>query len=1234
MVTQSSSLRVGIDSTDMESGARKGESALDRLGRKAQQTETQMSGATKAASILGKTFGALVAGIGVASVLEQATTAALDFGKGVSLISTQVDPLTFDMDALTAAMRAQAVEFGSLPTDQVKAGYDIVSAGATSAANAIETLDAANRLAVGGATDVGTAADVLTSVLNAYGDQVKSVAAVSDTLFIGARAGKTSIEELAGSIGKVAPLAATAGVSFDELVASVSALTLSGVQTTEAVTGVRAIMASIVKPTKEASDLAESLGLQFDAAGLKALGFAGFMEQVVEKTHGSTEQMALLFGGVEALVPALSLAGNAGDSMAKILEQMKTETGATAAAFKRMSEGDAQRLAVAMAQIRDLMIDLGSAILTVLVPAVEVVAKTFKFLADNVDILVIAMGVLAARSIPTLIGGLVTAVTWLGTMEGMFIAGAVASTALGVAMNLIPFVAIVTGLTLAYRWYTSTGEATDAYAASTQQASTQNVELTGTLKSVADGLAVTGDALKELSVTEVLTASATAADQLSEATGKVGDSIIAIGEAARNVAGISVTEEMSAQFYDLAVAVEKGEKPFSELKGQFDALGQASPELRPFIADLFAAVGAADNARDRSDRLAATLRYLKGEATDADQVLLGLVGGAEGVAGSMSKAGAATYTAIPPLTELRAQYGDLALTVRDLLQAQNDLAAQDASVEINNVVIATSAAVEKMGLATAATETFKAKLNEIKTLDTFSAQAQALTQVAAELVNATGGVSKMDTETRKVYDSLLEAALKAADLGGQIDQANSKAVPLAGNLTNAGNAAQTAAGGADVLANKLNVASAAAYALLRNLAGVPAAIGALANQVDQQVAALAQQNRTLTYQTTQGLSAQAAGIKATRDEAINLALANGANIDQAAALGAAFDEQAAKAETLATANAGLSTALQATATSGSAAAGGASAAGKAAADAAKDLETFTKGLDTEFDRLQATMGGAVDQVNAWYAEQKAKLDALGLAHTEYADKLEAIYSDKVAAAYKTDLQNATDWRSGIERAVQGLGESVGNESDLAETALTSLFDNAANAISDFAKTGTLDFKSFARSVAADILQMTTKMLLLAAMKSVLGFSDGGLAGGGGGSPIHLATGGHLSGPGTGTSDAIPAMLSDGEFVVNAKATEQFLPLLEMINSGKQIKLAGGGLGSEGTNLGVPKSTATSDNSAQDAAKGDAGIGGKSLVIQNYVTSKAIAEAMDTPEGEVVVINIIERNRNTVKGLLG
>ncbi|MFD2030823.1 hypothetical protein ACFSKM_12075 [Ancylobacter dichloromethanicus] len=73
--------------------------------------------------------------------------------------------------------------------------------------------------------------------------------------------------------------------------------------------------------------------------------------------------------------------------------------------------------------------------------------------------------------------------------------------------------------------------------------------------------------------------------------------------------------------------------------------------------------------------------------------------------------------------------------------------------------------------------------------------------------------------------------------------------------------------------------------------------------------------------------------------------------------------------------------------------------------------------------------------------------------------------------------------------------------------------------------------------------------------SLFGGAPTGLASGG---PVRAATGGRISGPGTGTSDSIPARLSNGEYVVNADATRKNRALLDAINNGVVRHLADGG----------------------------------------------------------------------------
>lgn len=78
----------------------------------------------------------------------------------------------------------------------------------------------------------------------------------------------------------------------------------------------------------------------------------------------------------------------------------------------------------------------------------------------------------------------------------------------------------------------------------------------------------------------------------------------------------------------------------------------------------------------------------------------------------------------------------------------------------------------------------------------------------------------------------------------------------------------------------------------------------------------------------------------------------------------------------------------------------------------------------------------------------------------------------------------------------------------------------------------------------------------------------------------FSTGGYVSGSGTGTSDSIPARLSDGEFVVNARATKSNRALLEAINSGERVSTSSGGA----LNVGVTQSQAPVVQLFEDASR--------------------------------------------------
>lgn len=109
----------------------------------------------------------------------------------------------------------------------------------------------------------------------------------------------------------------------------------------------------------------------------------------------------------------------------------------------------------------------------------------------------------------------------------------------------------------------------------------------------------------------------------------------------------------------------------------------------------------------------------------------------------------------------------------------------------------------------------------------------------------------------------------------------------------------------------------------------------------------------------------------------------------------------------------------------------------------------------------------------------------------------------------------------------------------------------------------------------------------------------------------FAEGGLVTGPGTGTSDSIPAMLSNGEFVVKASATEKFAPLLTAINEDK------------GLQIGLVASELSSITASTSEAAG--AVAAESIAV-------SVSEALAQMPAPVVSVEEITRTQNNVKVL--
>lgn len=292
---------------------------------------------------------AKIAGLGIAfeamhsalsslrAEFDRSITTYRQFSRGVA----EINSILPDNEKLTNRSKDALVsfsrQFATDPQAQAKAYYNIVSAGVQGAYKQVNVLNQSNKAAVAGLVDINTSAVALVSSMNAYSVSGLTAAQASDSLFVAVREGQTTFGELATSIGRVAPLASSAGVQFSELTGYLAFLTKSGVQTAEAVTGVRAILAAVIKPSVEAAKYAEELGIQFNTAAIRSKGLAGFLKDVRIATNGSEAALAKLFPGVEALAPVVQTVNGDFDDLQRILNETAKAAGATDKAFAEIA---------------------------------------------------------------------------------------------------------------------------------------------------------------------------------------------------------------------------------------------------------------------------------------------------------------------------------------------------------------------------------------------------------------------------------------------------------------------------------------------------------------------------------------------------------------------------------------------------------------------------------------------------------------------------------------------------------------------------------------------------------------------------------------------------------------------------------------------------------------------------------------------------------------------------------
>jgi TP901 family phage tail tape measure protein len=364
--------------------------------------------AQRAAAVIGG--GMVAAGVAIGRGLANAMDQAAGLETAVAEVSTLISEDAFPTEQIRAAAQRAAMLYGTEAQANAKALYQIISAGITDAAAAQKTMDASNRLAVGGLTDTRIAADGLTNVLLSYRDKQLDVNDVNDAFFTAIRLGKTTAEELAGSIGRVASGANVLGVSMDELLGTIATVTQAGIQTSEAVSGLKAAFALLNKPQAEATKEAKRLGVEYSAAAVRAQGWQAWLDKITSSAGFNADSMIKLFGSIEAYNTMVALTANKGQVFNDMMGEMANRAGATDAAVAKMSatmEHQRKVLEQSNKVILDAFGGAGNQLLAPFVGLIGKLAGAFAALAD-------AIPPEARQAIVAVVGGIAGLLTGVG----------------------------------------------------------------------------------------------------------------------------------------------------------------------------------------------------------------------------------------------------------------------------------------------------------------------------------------------------------------------------------------------------------------------------------------------------------------------------------------------------------------------------------------------------------------------------------------------------------------------------------------------------------------------------------------------------------------------------------------------------------------------------------------------------------------------------------------------------
>ncbi len=315
--------------------------SIDEYGKEINETKDESEKLSKTLENLARNEALEKLGEGAKKLLEgmmECVETAEEFEYSIAKVQSIARVSDKDLKNMSSEIRRVGAEMGYSANEVSEAVYQAISA-SVDASEAVGFVEDATKLARAGFTDTTTAVDVLTTALNAYGKEANTTRHIADDLITTQNLGKTTVNELAESLGTVIPTASALNVSLDQLSSAYVILTKQGINTANATTYIRAMMNELSDSGSDVSAaLSDLTGHTFGELMQQGWTLGDVMQTLGDSVNGNGEAFKNLFGNVRAGLGALSLFNQGADAFDSAMKSMQDNAGATEEAFAIMAD--------------------------------------------------------------------------------------------------------------------------------------------------------------------------------------------------------------------------------------------------------------------------------------------------------------------------------------------------------------------------------------------------------------------------------------------------------------------------------------------------------------------------------------------------------------------------------------------------------------------------------------------------------------------------------------------------------------------------------------------------------------------------------------------------------------------------------------------------------------------------------------------------------------------------------